>query len=52
MEKEELPRAVVPVHFVGQSCEMYRIHELSQQYGFQVVEDACHAVGGEYCKKN
>lgn len=47
-----LPKIVVPVHFSGQSCEMQRIHELAEQYGFTVLEDASHAIGGEYqgCK--
>lgn len=43
-----LPKIVVPVHFAGQSCDMERIWELSRQYGFYVVEDACHALGGRY----
>ena len=47
-EVGQLPKAVVPVHLAGQSCEMSRIHELSQQYGFTIVEDACHAIGGDY----
>lgn len=44
----KLPKIVIPVHFAGQSCDMQRIHELSQQYGFKVIEDAAHAIGGEY----
>jgi len=43
-----LPKVVVPVHFSGQSCEMERIHELAQQYGFKIIEDASHAIGGKY----
>ncbi|WP_426777655.1 UDP-4-amino-4,6-dideoxy-N-acetyl-beta-L-altrosamine transaminase [Lusitaniella coriacea] len=43
-----LPKVVVPVHFAGQSCEMARIHELSKQYGFHIIEDASHAIGGRY----
>jgi UDP-4-amino-4,6-dideoxy-N-acetyl-beta-L-altrosamine transaminase len=43
-----LPKVVVPVHFAGQSCDMKRIRELSHQYGFYVIEDACHALGGRY----
>jgi len=43
-----LPRIVIPVHFAGQSCEMVRIAELSKQYGFSVIEDASHAIGGRY----
>ncbi len=47
-EKRCLPDIVIPVHLCGQSCEMKRIHELSQSYGFKVIEDASHALGGRY----
>jgi UDP-4-amino-4,6-dideoxy-N-acetyl-beta-L-altrosamine transaminase len=43
-----LPKVVIPVHLTGQPCDMRAIHELSQQYGFKVVEDASHAIGGCY----
>lgn len=43
-----LPKAVIPVHLCGQPCDMARIHELSQQYGFKIIEDASHAIGGKY----
>jgi len=43
-----LPKVVIPVHFSGQSCDMVRIHALSQQYGFKIIEDASHAIGGRY----
>src|SRR5258708_8923521 len=43
-----LPKIVVPVHFAGQSCEMREIHSLADRYGFRIIEDASHAVGGEY----
>lgn len=44
----KLPKIVVPVHLCGQPCEMEAIHALSQQYGFKVIEDASHAIGGKY----
>jgi UDP-4-amino-4,6-dideoxy-N-acetyl-beta-L-altrosamine transaminase len=44
----QLPKIVVPVHFAGQSCDMTRIGTLATQYGFRVIEDAAHAVGGKY----
>lgn len=51
-EKEgKLPKVVVPVHFAGQSCDMPRIHALGQKYGFKVLEDAAHALGGEFEKQ-
>jgi UDP-4-amino-4,6-dideoxy-N-acetyl-beta-L-altrosamine transaminase len=43
-----LPKVVVPVHMCGQSCEMEAIHALAREYGFRIVEDASHAVGGRY----
>jgi len=43
-----LPKIVVPVHFGGQSCDMARIGALAKRYGFRVIEDAAHAVGGKY----
>lgn len=43
-----LPKVVIPVHFTGQSCDMKAIHELSRKYGFKIIEDASHALGGRY----
>lgn len=43
-----LPKAVVAVHLSGQSCDMAAIHALSQRYGFRIIEDASHAIGGKY----
>lgn len=43
-----LPKVVVPVHLCGQPCDMEAIHRLAQQYGFRIIEDASHAVGGRY----
>jgi len=43
-----LPKVVVPVHFAGQSCDMAAIGALGKRYGFRIVEDASHAVGGRY----
>jgi len=43
-----LPKVLIPVHFAGQSSEMAAIAELAKQYGFYVIEDAAHAIGGEY----
>ena len=43
-----LPKVVVAVHLCGQSCDMVAIDRLSQKYGFKVIEDASHAVGGKY----
>ena len=44
-QARSLPKVVVPVHFSGAPCNMAAIGELSQRYGFRVIEDASHAVG-------
>lgn len=44
----KLPKVVIPVHLCGQACDMAGIHKLSQQYGFKIIEDASHAIGGKY----
>ena len=46
----KLPKVVIPVHLCGQSCDMVTIHSLSEKYGFRIIEDASHAIGG--CYKN
>lgn len=43
-----LPKVVIPVHLAGQSCDMQIIQALSRRYGFHVIEDASHAIGGKY----
>ncbi|WP_020395564.1 UDP-4-amino-4,6-dideoxy-N-acetyl-beta-L-altrosamine transaminase [Thiolinea disciformis] len=47
-QKNCLPKVVIPVHLCGQPCEMEQIHQLSQEYGFRIIEDASHAIGGKY----
>ncbi len=47
-QQGKLPKVVVPVHLSGQSCDMAAIHALSLQYGFKIIEDASHAIGGRY----
>ena len=41
----KLPKVVIPVHFAGQPCDMPAVHRLRHKYGFQVIEDASHAIG-------
>lgn len=43
-----LPKVVIPVHLCGSSCDMAALRELSREYGFRIVEDASHAMGGRY----
>lgn len=47
-----LPKVVIPVHLAGQSCEMDKINALSKKYGFRIIEDASHAIGGKYKGKS
>ena len=46
--KGKLPKVVIPVHLAGSSCDMKKIHKLSEEYGFKIIEDASHAIGGKY----
>jgi len=46
--KDNLPKVIIPVHLAGQSCDMQKIHQLSLQYGFKIIEDASHAIGATY----
>lgn len=41
-------RAVVPVHFAGQPCDMDAIFALAKEFNLTVIEDAAHAAGTEY----
>ncbi len=43
-----LPKVLVAVHLCGQPCAMVEIHALAQKYGFKIIEDASHAIGGKY----
>lgn len=43
-----LPKVLIPVHLAGQSCNMKKIKSLSDEYGFKIIEDASHAIGGKY----
>lgn len=51
-QESKLPKVVIPVHLCGQSCDMAEIHALSRKYGFKVIEDASHAIGGKYKGEN
>ena len=41
-------KAIIPVHFAGQACQMDQILALAQKHGLRVIEDACHGHGAEY----
>ena len=44
----KLPKVLLPVHLCGSSCDMAAIADLANQYGVTVIEDASHAIGGQY----
>ncbi|MSR71063.1 MAG: UDP-4-amino-4,6-dideoxy-N-acetyl-beta-L-altrosamine transaminase [Candidatus Taylorbacteria bacterium] len=44
-------RAIVPVHFAGQPCEMDTILKIAKKHSLLIIEDACHALGAEYKDK-
>lgn len=48
---DTLPKIVVPVHLCGEPCDMKAIRALSKRFGFKIIEDASHAVGGSYCDR-
>jgi UDP-4-amino-4,6-dideoxy-N-acetyl-beta-L-altrosamine transaminase len=46
-----LPKILIPIHLTGEPCDMAAIKRLSQKYGFKIIEDASHAIGGKYHDK-
>ena len=51
-KKGKLPKVVIPVHLTGEPCDMKSIKVLSELYGFKIIEDASHAIGGKYDNTN
>ena len=49
--ENKLPKIIIPVHLAGSSCDMREIFNLSKIYGFSIIEDASHAIGGKYQDK-
>jgi UDP-4-amino-4,6-dideoxy-N-acetyl-beta-L-altrosamine transaminase len=47
-QRGELPKVLVAVHLCGQPCDMAAIAALAKRYGFRVIEDASHAIGGRH----
>lgn len=41
-------KAIIPVHFAGQSCDMEEISKIAKEHNLFVVEDAAHAIGSDY----
>ncbi|MDC1478432.1 UDP-4-amino-4,6-dideoxy-N-acetyl-beta-L-altrosamine transaminase [Pseudomonadales bacterium] len=47
-DQGRLPKVLVVVHLCGQPCDMKAINILAIEYGFKVIEDGSHAIGGTY----
>ena len=47
----KLPKAIIPVHLAGQSCDMQAIHAAASRHDVRIIEDASHAIGGSYRSK-
>lgn len=47
-KSDTLPKIVIPVHLTGEPCDMAAIKELSDKFGFKIIEDASHAIGAHY----
>ncbi|MFX1288061.1 MAG: UDP-4-amino-4,6-dideoxy-N-acetyl-beta-L-altrosamine transaminase [Promethearchaeota archaeon] len=41
-------KAIIPVHFGGQPCDMDEITEIADEHDLIVIEDAAHAIDAEY----
>jgi dTDP-4-amino-4,6-dideoxygalactose transaminase len=50
IERRITPRtkAIMPVHMLGNPCDMDRIRAITKKHGLLVLEDACQAAGGSY----
>ena len=44
----EKTKAILPIHFSGQPCEMKKLLEIAEQKKLPVIEDAAHAIGSTY----
>ena len=44
----ENTRAIMPVHIMGQPCDMNRIMAIAKKHGLKVIEDTCQGHLGEY----
>ncbi|NLW91124.1 MAG: DegT/DnrJ/EryC1/StrS family aminotransferase [Syntrophomonadaceae bacterium] len=41
-------RAIMPVHYAGNPCDMDKLLALKAEHGIRIIEDAAHALGSEY----
>ena len=45
-------KAIIPVHYAGQPCQMDTILELAEEYDLKVIEDAAHSLPARFEDKN
>ena len=45
-------KALMPVHMMGQPCDMQRIMEIARKNNLKVIEDSCQAIMSEYQGKH
>ena len=41
-------KAVIPIHYCGNPCDMDRLIKMSEKNDFKIIEDAAHAFGSTY----
>ena len=41
-------KAIIPVHYAGQPCDMDEIHEIAKSNNLKVIEDAAHSLPATY----
>lgn len=44
----EKTKAIIPVHFAGQPCDMDEIYDIAKKYDLKIIEDAAHAIPSTY----
>ncbi|MCL1867246.1 MAG: UDP-4-amino-4,6-dideoxy-N-acetyl-beta-L-altrosamine transaminase [Oscillospiraceae bacterium] len=45
-------KAIIPVHYGGELCDMDMISDLANEYGLTVIQDSAHSLGGLICGKS
>tara|TARA_B100000674_G_C37840254_1_gene914918 strand:- start:36 stop:1184 length:1149 start_codon:yes stop_codon:yes gene_type:complete len=44
-------KAIVPVHWTGKMCDMFKIQKIAKKYNLKIVQDACHAINSKLYNK-
>jgi len=45
-------KAIIPVHFAGNPCNMNMIKSIAKKHNLKIIEDCAHAIGGKVGKKH